>query len=158
MARERPKTSPCSEMPALSGSGPSERANRPLGLYQLLDPAIAAEPYPLYRRLRDNDPVLWDPFLHAWVVTRYDDVMTVLHQYSADRTPSPDQLEALGLEALAPVARVMVRQLLYLDPPEHTRVRALAAKGIRSATSGGAPRAHRRHRQAPTRRRAGPGR
>ena len=47
------------EIPALSGSGPSERANRPLGLYQLLDPAIAAEPYPLYRRLRDNDPVMW---------------------------------------------------------------------------------------------------
>ena len=117
-------------MTALSGSGPSERANRPLGLYQLLDPAIAAEPYPLYRRLRDKDPVMWDPFLHAWVVTRYDDVMTVLHHYSADRTPSPDQLEALGLEALVPVARVMVRQLLYLDPPEHTRVRALAAKAF----------------------------
>ncbi len=117
-------------MTGLSGSGPSERANRPLGLYQLLDPAIAAEPYPLYRQLRDSYPVMWDPFLHAWVVTRYDDVMTVLHQYSADRTPSPDQLEALGLEALAPVARVMVRQLLYLDPPEHTRVRALAAKAF----------------------------
>ena len=58
----------------------------------------------------------------AWVVTRYDDVMTVLHRYSAERTPTPDQLEALGLEALAPVARVMVRQMLYLDPPEHTRV------------------------------------
>src|ERR1700733_7598786 len=107
-ARERPKTPPCRKMTALSGSAPSERANSPLGLYQLLDPAIAAEPYPLYRRLRDNDPVLWDPFLHAWVVTRYEDVMTVLHEYSADRTPSPEQLESLGLEALAPVARVMV--------------------------------------------------
>ena len=129
-ARERPKTPPCRKMTALSGSAPSERANSPLGLYQLLDPAIAAEPYPLYRRLRDNDPVLWDPFLHAWVVTRYEDVMTVLHEYSADRTPSPEQLESLGLEALAPVARVMVRQLLYLDPPEHTRVRAFAARGF----------------------------
>jgi len=118
------------KMTARSELGPSEEANRRLGLYQLLDPAVAADPYPLYRRLRDNDPVLWDPFLHAWVVTRYDDVMTVLHRYSADRTPSPDQLEALGLEALTPVARVMTRQMLYLDPPEHTRVRALAAKGF----------------------------
>ena len=130
VARERSIPPPCRKVTALSGSGPSEGTDRPLGLYQLLDPAIAAEPYALYRRLRDNDPVLWDPFLHAWIVTRYDDVMTVLHQYSADRTPSPEQLETLGLEALAPVARVMVRQLLYLDPPEHTRVRALAAKGF----------------------------
>ena len=110
--------------------GLSPETNRRLGLYQLLDPAVAADPYPLYRQLRDSEPVLWDPFLHAWVVTRYEDVMTVLHRYSANRTPSADQLEALGLKALAPVAHVMVRQMLYLDPPQHTRVRALAAKGF----------------------------
>ena len=119
------------EMTTRSELRPSEGGpTRRLGLYQLLDPAVAADPYPLYHRLRDDDPVLWDPFLHAWVVTRYNDVMTVLHRYSADRTPTPEQLEALGLETLAPVARVMVRQMLYLDPPEHARVRALAAKGF----------------------------
>ncbi len=110
--------------------GVSPGTTRRLGLYQLLDPSIAANPYPLYHRLRDDEPVLWDPFLHAWVVTRYEDVMAVLHRYSADRTPSADQLDALGLDALAPVAHVMVRQMLYLDPPQHTRVRALAAKGF----------------------------
>jgi cytochrome P450 len=108
----------------------SEPPTRRLGLFQLLDPSIAADPYPLYRRLREDAPVLWDPYLHAWIVTRYDDVMAVLHRYSADRTPTPEQLAALGLDALAPVARVMVRQMLYLDPPEHGRVRALAAKGF----------------------------
>ncbi len=40
-------------------------------------------PYPLYRRLRDEDPVHWDPYLHAWVVTRYADVVTVLHRFRA---------------------------------------------------------------------------
>jgi cytochrome P450 len=109
---------------------PSSETNRRLGLYQLLDPAVAADPYPLYRQLREVEPVLWDPFLHAWVVTRHDDVMTVLLRYSADRTPSAEQLDALGLKALAPVAHVMTRQMLYLDPPQHTRVRALAAKGF----------------------------
>ena len=91
---------------------------------------MLADPYPLYHRLRNEDPVHWDPFLHAWVVTRYEDVMTVLHHYSADRTPTPEQLAALGMEAFSPVAEVMVRQMLYLDPPEHTRVRTLAAKGF----------------------------
>jgi len=51
-----------------------------LSLCQLLDPAVLAEPYPLYRKLREQDPVHWDPFLHAWIVTRYQDVITVLHK------------------------------------------------------------------------------
>jgi pimeloyl-[acyl-carrier protein] synthase len=108
----------------------SSGADRRLGLYQLLDPVVHADPYPLYHRLRNEDPVHWDPFLHAWVVTRYDDVMRVLLNYSADRTPSPEQLAALGLESLGPIAEIMVRQMLYLDPPQHTRVRMLAAKGF----------------------------
>src|SRR5438094_552998 len=63
-----------------------------LSLYHLLDPEVLANPYPLFRRLRTEDPVHWDPFLHAWVVTRYKDVVTVLHHYSAERTPTPEQL------------------------------------------------------------------
>ena len=101
-----------------------------LSLFQLLDPAVVADPYPLYRRLRTEDPVHWDPFLHAWVVTRYADVVTVLHRFSANRTPTPEQLAALGLESLTPVARVMVRQMLFLDAPSHTRIRGLASQAF----------------------------
>jgi hypothetical protein len=99
----------------------------PLSLYHLLDPEVLANPYPLYERLRVEDPVHWDPYLHAWVVTRYSDVGTVFQRMSAARTPSPQRLAELGLEQLGPIARVMVRQMLFLDPPEHTRVRGLAA-------------------------------
>ena len=101
--------------------------NRALSLYQLLDPEVLANPYPLYHKLRSQDPVHWDPFLHAWVVTRYADVVHVLHHFSADRTPTPEQLSALNLSALNPIAEVMVRQMLFLDPPDHTRLRALAS-------------------------------
>jgi hypothetical protein len=99
----------------------------PLSLYHLLDPEVLANPYPLYERLRTEDPVHWDPYLHAWIVTRYSDVGTVFQRMSAARTPSPQRLAELGLEQLGPIARVMVRQMLFLDPPEHTRVRGLAA-------------------------------
>jgi cytochrome P450 len=102
----------------------------PLSLYHLLDPEVLANPYPLYQRLRDEAPVHWDPFLHAWVVTRYADVVQVLHRFSADRTPTPAQLEAMGLAELGPVAQVMVRQMLFLDPPAHTRIRGLAAQAF----------------------------
>ena len=49
------------------------------------------------RRLREADPVHWDSFLHAWVVTGYEDVINVMLKCSADRTPSPQQLEAMGM-------------------------------------------------------------
>jgi cytochrome P450 len=101
-----------------------------LSLFQLLDPAVVADPYPLYRRLRTEDPVHWDPFLHAWVVTRYADVVTVLHRFSARATPAPEQLQALGLSALIPVARVMVRQMLFMDAPAHARIRGLASQAF----------------------------
>jgi cytochrome P450 len=98
-----------------------------LGLYRLLDPAVLADPYPLYRRLREEAPVLWDPYLHTWVVTRYADVEQVLRTYAAARTHRPDRLVELGLERLTPVAEMMVRQMLFLDQPAHGRVRRLAS-------------------------------
>ena len=111
-------------------SGPSHKQQAPLSLYHLLDPGVLANPYPLYQRLRTEDPVHWDPFLHAWVVTRYADVVTVFQRFSADRTPTPEQLAALGMQELAPLAQVMVRQMLFLDPPDHARVRGLASKAF----------------------------
>jgi cytochrome P450 len=104
-----------------------------LSLYQLLDPEVLANPYPLYRRLRTEDPVHWDAFLSAWVVTRYQDVIHVLHRYSADRTPTPQQLDEMGLTAMTPIAQVMVKQMLFMDPGAHTRLRSLAAAAFTPA-------------------------
>jgi cytochrome P450 len=106
------------------------QAEPPLSLYHLLDPEILANPYPLYHRLRSEDPVHWDPYLHAWVVTRYADVITVFQRFLSNRTPTPEQLETLGLSVLTPLAQVMVRQMLFLDPPAHGRVRGLASKAF----------------------------
>lgn len=99
----------------------------PLSLSRLLDPEVLANPYPLYERIRTSDPVHWDPFLHVFVVTRYEHVQYVLHKFSAERTPTPEQLTAMGLPSLNPIAQVMVRQMLFMDAPAHTRLRALAS-------------------------------
>lgn len=111
----------------MSAADTVDQATPPLSLYHLLDPEVLASPYPLYRRLREEDPVHWDPYLHAWVVTRYTDVVTVLHHYKADRTPPPERLAELGMGELTPIAALMVRQMLFMDPPEHRRVRRLAS-------------------------------
>jgi pimeloyl-[acyl-carrier protein] synthase len=98
-----------------------------LSLYHLLDPEVLANPYPLFRRLRSEDPVHWDAFLHTWVVTRYVDVLEVLHNFSAERTHTPKKLEAMGLAQISPIAQLMVKQMLFMDPPGHTRLRSLAS-------------------------------
>jgi len=110
-----------------------DKAGTALSLYHLLDPEVLANPYPLYRRLRTEAPVHWDPFLHAWVVTRYQDVVRVLHDFSADRTPTPEQLERMNLSAISPIAAVMVKQMLFLDAPAHTRLRSLASSAFSPA-------------------------
>ena len=80
------------------------RADASLSLVRLLEPEVLANPYPLYRKLREEDPVHWDRFMHTWVVTRYADVINVLHNFSADRTPTPEQLTAMGLHGMNPIA------------------------------------------------------
>jgi hypothetical protein len=111
----------------VTGSPTTGDGSPPLSLYHLLDPEVLANPYPLYKRLRDEDPVHWDPYLHSWVVTRYADVVDVLQRFKADRTPTPERLDELGMGELTPIAAVMVQQMLFLDPPKHGRVRRLAS-------------------------------
>jgi cytochrome P450 len=98
-----------------------------LSLYHLLDPEVLANPYPLFRRLRIEDPVHWDPFIHAWVLTRYRDVVAVLHNFLAYKPAPPETLMAMGLSSLDPITKVMMKQMLFMDPPAHTRLRNLAS-------------------------------
>ncbi|HET9183949.1 MAG TPA: cytochrome P450 [Candidatus Angelobacter sp.] len=72
----------------------------------------------------------WDPFLHAWVVTRYADVVLVLQSLSAQCAPAPQRLESMGLSALDRIGQIMVLQHLFMDPPDHTRLRALCSQAF----------------------------
>jgi cytochrome P450 len=114
----------------MAATAESRSPDGSLSLYHLLDPEVLANPYPLYHRLRSSAPVYWDPYLHAWVVTRYADVVYVFQHFLAARTPSPEHLAAMDMASLSPIAQVMVRQMLFLDPPDHTRVRTLAARAF----------------------------
>jgi cytochrome P450 len=98
-----------------------------LSLRSVLEPPYLANPYPLYHRLREADPVQWDPAMSRWVVTRYADVMAVSRdaRFSSARGQRHDALPAHVRERLAAVGHAYTRQLLYLDPPDHTRLRKL---------------------------------
>ena len=45
-------------------------------------PGLAADPYPVYHRLRADDPVHWSPIVGMWVLTRYADTVAVLRDDS----------------------------------------------------------------------------
>lgn len=105
-----------------------------LSLYHRLAPDVLANPYPLYYRLRTEDPVHWDPYLHAWIVTRYADVVTVLRGFSAARMPTPERLTELGLSEMNPIAKVVVGAMIFMDAPGHERLRGLAAAAFTNRT------------------------
>jgi hypothetical protein len=110
--------------PAINARQSSDES---LSLVRLLEPDVIAAPHELFHALRTFDPVHWDPYMHAWVVTSYTDVVTVLMNYSADRTPKPAYLDGLGLSLMKPFAEMMSQQMLFMDPPMHGRLRNLCA-------------------------------
>jgi cytochrome P450 len=109
-----------------------------LSLAALRDPALRANPYPFYERLRTHAPAHWDAAAGTeggWVLTRHADVMAALRtpRVSAKRLAPPegaDWLPAEYREAARQVFRTMPHQLLFLDPPDHTRLRGLVSKAF----------------------------
>jgi len=99
-------------------------------IFNPLDPAFIADPYPFYHRLRETAPVAKVPE-GFWLLSRYEDVALALRdrrfgkdfagsikrRYGADRMNEP---------AIASLAHTM----LVLDPPDHTRLRSLVTKAF----------------------------
>lgn len=98
-----------------------------LSLLRMLNPEVLADPHAIYRALREYDPVHWDPYMHAWVITSYPEVVYVLTNCSADRTPAPEYLDKLGLTFMKPFAEVMLKQMMFMDGAMHTRLRGICA-------------------------------
>jgi cytochrome P450 len=87
------------------------------------DPKYIAEPYVYWSRLRDEAPVYWCRSTEFWAVTRYDDVLEVLHdpaRFSSEGGPTGRQLGSV-LPRLP---------LLQDDPPHHDRLRRILSKAF----------------------------
>ena len=96
-------------------------------LYDPRLPEVVADPYPVFHRLREDDPVHWSEILGGWVLTRYADVKAALSdpRLSADRiTPFARSREAGG-DNLATLLRLIGLWAVFTDPPRHTRLRGL---------------------------------
>jgi cytochrome P450 len=99
--------------------------------YRPSDPSVLADPFPLYRRLRDEDPAHWSASLKAWVLTRYDDVKRVCLDpgMSSDRLrPFFRALPSIEAERMTELIRILTLWMVFRDPPEHSRLRRLASR------------------------------
>ena len=80
-------------------------------------------PYPAYARLRDRSPVHRSRVLNAWVFTRYADVEAILRDFrrfsNRPDSVSPDRRRRRSVPPRVDWT------MLFLDPPDHTRLRSL---------------------------------
>lgn len=96
-------------------------------VFNPLLPEFQADPYPFYRRLREEDPV-HQSALGIWVLTRYNDTVMVLRDPRFGREGMAELLEArLGTGSVRPAN---TRDMLFRDPPDHTRLRALVSRAF----------------------------
>ncbi len=91
-----------------------------------MDPEFVADPYPVYHRLRAEDPVHHSP-LGFWVLTRYADVMAMLRDPRLTKEPIAAFVAARFGVAVPPGLGL---SMLDRDPPDHTRLRSLVSKAF----------------------------
>lgn len=101
--------------------------------HSLLSPHFRQSPYHVYSSLRAHNPVFWSEEIQAWLITRYDDVVSCLRdeRISANRIiPRIKQFPSAFQAEFAPLLNVLSMWPLMLDRPEHTRLRTLINKAM----------------------------
>ena len=100
------------------------------------DERVLNNPFPFYRQLRENDPVHFDETLNAWLVSRYDDVKTVLldsETFSMEMGWSTNYAHGFMDEFMEILERDgggFFPDVIMTDPPYHTRIRKLMEKAF----------------------------
>jgi len=90
-----------------------------------------------FARMREADPVYYDPGLSAWILTTYEDVSQALRSpdLSVDRN---GEIGRGSSDAVAPQLRsvnaVVSQWMVFSDPPRHTRLRSVVAKAFQPQT------------------------
>ena len=87
------------------------------------DPGYIANPYAHWKRLRDDAPVYWSEPHRFWAITRYNDVVEVLHDPArfSSRGGPMGRGDEVGLPRMP---------LIQDDPPHHERLRRILSKAF----------------------------
>jgi cytochrome P450 len=101
-------------------------------MFDPTEPGFLADPYPALTELRESAPVFYEESLGRWFVTRHEDVRACLRDRRLGRNfRHVGSEEEFGAEPLDPRRQAFWDterwSLLWLEPPEHTRIRKLVA-------------------------------
>src|SRR5712692_11183194 len=102
-------------------------------LYHPLHGEQLENPYPFYARARREEPIFFSPELNTWIVTRYDDVLTILNQpdiFSSKDTLRPAVKFSPAVFAELSKGYPRVPNTVDNDGKEHVRFRNAVSKAF----------------------------
>jgi cytochrome P450 len=102
---------------------------------RLNSPDFVRDPYPVFRDLRNLEPVYWSPSWGMWLITRFDDVSAIKRDpvrfCNAGRVAGRlAMLTPSEREELSAFRAHFAAGLIDSDPPEHTRLRAIIMRAF----------------------------
>jgi len=101
--------------------------------YDLFSPEAVANSYPLFKRMRSEDPVHYSESLGYWILTRYRDVEAALRDERVSSNRKAlfiNKLGSLDVKEIQNFLDLTSNMMVDTDPPEHTRLRKLANPGF----------------------------
>lgn len=95
-------------------------------------PENSFDPYLTHDRIRADGPVCWNGGFQQWFVTGYDEVVEILTSSAATvRGQTELVLACRPHSKMSPPVRGLMRKfLLFVDPPDHTRLRRLVSRAF----------------------------
>lgn len=98
-------------------------------LFQLFAPLAQADPYPVYRMLLDQGPVIPTPI--GTLVVGYEEAIRVLKDPSAFSSELRKYLTPMLSQAMGGRSSLLEgRSMLFTDPPDHERLRGIVARAF----------------------------
>ena len=91
--------------------------------YDPYDYEIDVDPHPVWRRMREEQPLYWNEKYGFWALSRFEDVWAAYHDTTTFSSSHGVQLETLD----APIDHP---SMIFMDPPEHDRLRQLVSRAF----------------------------
>ena len=106
--------------------------------YDPYDFEIDVDPYPVWRRMRDEAPLYYNEKFDFFALSRFHDVEQCLRDWRTYRSGKGSVLDAIKLDLELPSGFFLME-----DPPEHDAHRSLMSRGVHASAygCGRAPRA-----------------
>jgi len=91
---------------------------------------IERDPYPAFRPIMADGPVVWSPWYQQFFVTGYDEARMALSSDAMEVTTQREVVLACRPHsAMSDLSKALFRRfLLFVDPPDHTRLRSLVSR------------------------------